>query len=137
MRTLVRYPRPANRVPPGPRGFTLLEVLVVLLIVGLLVSLVAPSAVNLMGSATREAQRREIASAIERLPVEAWLAGKPLSFEGKTLLPGLNAAWRVTLAKPLRVLPSGVCTDSDATINTDDQTVVVHIAAPFCRVRFE
>lgn len=118
-------------------GFTLLELLVVLLIVGLLVALVAPGAVSLVGSATRESQRREIASAIERLPVEARLAGRSLVFEGESPLPGLSAAWRFRLARPLRVLPSGICSDSEATVSTEEQTVVVHIAAPFCRVRFD
>lgn len=137
MRTSARCLPPHNRSLQRGSGFTLLEVLVVLLIVGLLVSLVAPSAVNLVGSATRESQRREIASAIERLPVEARLAGKSLVFEGDSLLPGLSAAWRVRLTKPLRVLPSGICSDSEATISTEEQTVVVHIAAPFCRVRVD
>jgi prepilin-type N-terminal cleavage/methylation domain-containing protein len=137
MRTSAQFLRPASSVPQADRGFTLLEVLVVLLIVGLLVSLVAPGAVNLVGAATRESQRREIASAIERLPVEARLTGRLLVLDGTTPVPGLNAAWRVTLARPLRVQPSGVCSESDARVDIDGQTVVVHIAAPFCRVRFD
>ncbi len=138
MRTSVQFLQPPSSVPQADRGFTLLEVLVVLLIVGLLVSLVAPGAVNLVGAATRESQRREIASAIERLPVEARLTGRLLVLDGEaTPGPGLNAAWRVTLARPLRVQPSGVCTDASARVDIDDQTVVVQIAAPFCRVRFD
>ena len=141
MRTSVpfRQARSSAGVRTGIRGsgFTLLELLVVLLIVGLLVGLAAPSAMNLVGAATRETQRREIASSIERLPVEARLSGKPLTFEGEAAWPGLPANYRVRLVKPLRVLPSGICSDASATISTGDQVVAVQISAPFCRVQFD
>ena len=50
-----------NREPPGREaGFTLLEVLVVIVILGLLISLVAPAALRQLGSARSSVARQSI-----------------------------------------------------------------------------
>ena len=57
----MNVPAPRRRVPRGERGFTLLEILVVIAILGLLVALVAPNVLRQLGGARISTTRLNIA----------------------------------------------------------------------------
>ncbi len=97
--------------PRGTRGFTLLELLVVLTLIGLTIGLVAPSMVRWLGAAQERGWRADLRARIEALPVKAFIGGEPLALDGPALLrdlPGLPADVTVELDAPLRYSELGV-----------------------------
>lgn len=92
-------------------GFTLLELLVVLALVGLLAGVAAPRAMNWVEGARARAQAADVAAALEALPARAF-------FEGKARVIGADAksaellrvppGWRLDLAAPLRFEANGM-----------------------------
>jgi general secretion pathway protein G len=97
--------------PRGARGFTLLELLVVLTLIGLAIGLVAPSMVGWLGAAQERGWRADLRARIESLPVRAFIGGEPLALDGPALLrdlPGLPADVTLELDSPLRYSELGV-----------------------------
>jgi prepilin-type N-terminal cleavage/methylation domain-containing protein len=93
------------------RGFTLLELLVVLALVALVAGLVAPVASNAMVAARERAVLAELNALLEGLPVRSFRAGTAQSYSGEALrqlLPDMPAGWSVDLVAPLRYSDSGV-----------------------------
>jgi prepilin-type N-terminal cleavage/methylation domain-containing protein len=92
-------------------GFTLLELLVVLALVGLLAGVAAPRAMSWVEGARARAQAADVAAALEALPARAF-------FEGKARVIGADAksaellrvppGWRLDLAAPLRYEANGM-----------------------------
>ena len=86
------------------QGFTLLELLVVLLLLGLIMGLVAPLASRSLEAAQRRGWRADLKARIETLPVRAFLAGEALSMDAKQLplgLPGQSGGVVLRMAAPL------------------------------------
>jgi prepilin-type N-terminal cleavage/methylation domain-containing protein len=97
--------------PPRARGFTLLELLVVLTLIGLAVGLVAPSMVRWLGGAQERGWRADLRARIESLPVRAFIGGEALALDGPALLrdlPGLPSDVTLELDSPLRYSELGV-----------------------------
>jgi len=95
----------------GSRGFTLLELLVVLLLLGLVTGLVAPQAVRWLDSAQQRGWRADLKARIETLPVRAFLSGEPLSIDARQLQLGLlgeAGGAELRMAEPLRYSAMGM-----------------------------
>lgn len=98
---------PARRTP----GFTLLELLVVLVVLGSLAGLVAPALLRAADAARLRGARHDLTAALEALPVRAFGGGKPLEVgaaELRAQFADWPADWRLTMAEPLRYGASGV-----------------------------
>jgi general secretion pathway protein G len=101
--------------PEGRRqaGFTLLELLVVLALVGLAVGLVAPAAQRGIEAARERSWGQDLVAALAALPVRAYGAGQALEVDATALrakLPGLPANWQLAVAPPLRYSANGMAT---------------------------
>lgn len=126
------------------RGFTLLELLVVLAVVGLLIGLVAPNLQQIVGSIERATRRDTLLSDIAGLSYRAYVLGQEfeLSQAGTSRLladgnPVLAVpdGWRVRIEQPIRFGFSGWCSGGSLTLISPDQGAErLQLKAPDCRV---
>ena len=97
----------------GAHGFSLLELLVVLLLIAVMTALVAPRLQGTVEAITSSGERAEVVRQLEGLPLLARQRGLPIhlavSGDMRTLLPGLPEGWLVEPLTPVKVAPNGVC----------------------------
>jgi prepilin-type N-terminal cleavage/methylation domain-containing protein len=119
------------------RGFTLLEMIVVLAILGLATALVAPAALRSIDSWQRQAELDALLDQIRALPGNARASGKVILISEQTLsssAPPLQVApaWKLTVKTPWRVGANGVCEGGQLDIGNDYGKRTLAVAAPFC-----
>ena len=124
-------------------GFTLVEILVVLVIVGLIAGISLPRLSTLYASVENAGQRTLIIDQIEGLGYRAYSSGRPIVLEAlgdsedsvKKYPLQLPPGWRVDVAKPLRYSSQGVCGGGKLTINDPDGgRQAFRVAPPLCRL---
>ena len=137
-------------------GFTLLEMLVVLAVLGLAGAIALPNLQNLYESVAKRTDRGEVLDQITRLGVRAKLEGRDLVVwpGGAEALEQVNAlvgstlgayvrhqlvmppGWRLVLDRPLVVRANGICLGAAmALIDHSGRRDEYLLKAPFCRVR--
>ena len=91
------------------QGFTLLELLVVMLLLGLTMGLVAPQAGRWLSSAQQRGWRADLKAKIAGLPVVAFQSGADLSVSTEQLIQGIpGSPTKLHLPAPLRYSASGM-----------------------------
>jgi general secretion pathway protein G len=93
------------------RGFTLLELLVVLALMALATGIAAPRAVAWLDAAQERGWRDDLRAYLEALPVRSFLAGEPRTLQARDLLeavPGAPASVEIHLQQPLIYNAQGV-----------------------------
>lgn len=94
------------------RGFTLLELLVVLAIVGLSAGIMVPALSRAVDAAQERAWTQELGAALAALPLKAFQSGQPLQLDAgavRALLPDqLPTDAEITLLEPLRYSAMGM-----------------------------
>ena len=132
-------------------GFTLIELIVVLVLLGLIAGLVLPNMQGLFASATRNTERDRILDQFATLGAQAMRHGKdyvvlgtdasttPPVFENFEPYPlTVPPDWQVKLDAPILVRANGVCLGGYVTLLRPDMPPVeFDLAPPFCRVRVD
>lgn len=91
------------------QGFTLLELLVVMLLLGLTMGLVAPQAGRWLSSAQQRGWRADLKAKIAGLPVVAFQSGADLSVSTEQLIQGIpGSPTKLRLPAPLRYSAIGM-----------------------------
>ena len=99
-----------------PQGFSLLELLVVLVLVALVTGLVAPIASNGLNAARERAMAAELRALLEGLPVRTFASGQAQEYNSAlltSLLGEVPAGWQLTLNPPLRYSASGAASGGE------------------------
>ena len=126
------------------RGFTLLEVLVVLTLIGLLSALVMPNLQKLVGSVERATRRDGLVADIAGLSYRAFALGQGFELSnakaGQLLVDGNPvlvppAGWRVDVEAPVSYSFNGFCSGGRLKLISPDGNVEpMLLSAPACRL---
>lgn len=119
------------------RGFTLLELLVVLALMGLLAALAAPALSRTIASWQRREVLSVLSEQIRSLPVAARQSGRAFVFDGDRLggepsvLP-IAEGWHLSAPSVWRVHANGVCESGTLLLEHEGAQYVFAIDSPFC-----
>ncbi len=125
--------------PPRQRGFTLLELLIVLALVAMMAALVAPRLQGTYEAVARSGERAEVRRQLESLPLRARDAGRgfelpaedPAVFARELQLP---EGWRLQALAPLRVEANGICHGGRVAVQGPGITETWTLSMPDCGV---
>ncbi len=139
-------------MPKSASGFTLLELMVVLVLAGLLLGLVIPNLERLYESVVLSTERDQILDQFAALGREALAQGRDYAVFGTTedsateqsSRPAGNyqpyplelpEGWRIHLENPVLVRANGICLGGEVTLlHAVRAPVQVRLTAPYCRV---
>lgn len=123
------------------RGFTLIEMLVVLLLVGLLTAVVLPSMERMARSSQMKTERDAIVGRLGELGYEAFLSGKSitLSSSASAVRAGypidIPEGWQLRVKRPIDFLFNGICGGGEVTLIAPDYvSEKFDLAPPSCEV---
>ena len=121
------------------RGFTLLELLIVLALVGVAAAVVVPGLARTYDAIVASGERADVVRALERLPLDAAAASRPLRLDPRE--PGalaerlaLPEGWTVRLLDALEIERSGYCHPARVAVTHRDATETWRLASPACEV---
>lgn len=120
-------------------GFTLLEMIVVLAILGMATALVAPATLRSIDSWRRQAAMDVLLDQIRALPGSARARGEPIVVSDaslKSAAPPLRIAdgWTLRAEPAWRIAGNGVCEDGQVVVAGVSGERVIRVEAPFCDV---
>lgn len=148
MRTSDTTPK---KVRKSRHGFTLLELLIVLALLGLATAIAMPNLERLYAAATRATERDYVLDQVAALGREAMLNGRAYVVFGnvppanpaqlaryadyETYVVDVPEGWRLAFDQPLVVLANGVCLGGALTLSHEgEEAVRVELAPPYCRI---
>lgn len=119
------------------RGFTLLEIIVVLAIMGLVAAVATPAVVRGIDSWRRQAQADAVMDQLRGLPARARASGRPIEVSGAALAgesPPLRveAPWTLAVPDPWTVQANGVCQGGQVELHGDGRVLALEATSPFC-----
>ena len=119
------------------RGFTLLEMIVVLAILGLATALVAPAALRGIDSWRRQSELESLLDQIRALPGNARASGKPIVLSDDALKAEdaplrIAGEWTLSVPASWKVGGNGVCQGGEVVIGNRYGSRTITVAAPFC-----
>ena len=132
-----RSPRPERMPRMRHGGFTLLEMIVVLAILGLAAALVGPSMVKSIDTWRRKAAMDVLLDQLRALPGNARNSGKPITISDATLASAaapvrIDADWTLRAPKPWSVGANGVCQGGEVIVGNVYGERTISVAPPFC-----
>lgn len=128
-----------NRWRSTASGFSLLELLVVLALIGMLTALVAPNLQQTYSAIAGSGERAEVRRQLERLPLQARLQGDRIMIDADDLAAmaarmDLPEGWLVSPIDPIRIESSGVCHPAKVQVTGRGTTETLQLTAPACQV---
>ena len=98
------------------RGFTLLELVVALAIMGSMLAVVAINGVKFLERYREQVAFRDIRSQISLTRYRALAENRRIGLDGQDAEISLPAGWRIETAAPIYYMPSGACLGGELSI---------------------
>lgn len=118
------------------RGFSLLEMLVVLVILGLAASMVAPPLARTVDRVREAGDHDDVRRQLQQLPMRARFEGRPVVVEAGASLPTLGrdwpSGWSVRASTPLVIHASGLCEGAEVRVQSPNTARTWHLRSPDC-----
>ncbi|WP_024868648.1 pilus assembly FimT family protein [Pseudoxanthomonas suwonensis] len=120
------------------RGYTLLEMTVVLALLGLAVAMAAPAGFRMIQSWRHASAVTDVLRQLSALPATARRDGRTFRIDSQeaALEAGISLPedWTFEMDTPLAVRANGVCSDAAGWLGTANGPVPFRVEAPFCRI---
>ncbi|MFM4835363.1 prepilin-type N-terminal cleavage/methylation domain-containing protein [Aeromonas veronii] len=114
------------------RGFTLLELLVVLVLVGMIAGMVGPRFIDLAERLRHRNQWQTLQQRINGLPMEVQLSGRGMALQELPLV--LPSGWQFKTEWPVRYLSNGVCLGGQLELLQDEEVKRrIVLTPPYCQ----
>ncbi len=124
------------RATNAQKGFTLVELLVVLAIVSAIAALVAPSSLRGVSRSMATERRFVVERGLSALPEAARSSGRTLWLGGAgadAVTPPLPPGWRIeALGGPIRYRYDGVCSGGRVRVSGDGAVRRYRLPPPYC-----
>lgn len=118
------------------RGFTLLELLVVLALVATVAALALPALMNMQASWTRRMEAEDLNDQLQSLGIRARDSGREIEIGAAGIDPPemlqVPGGWVLTADPPVRYLGNGVCLGGELQIRHEGVVREVLLTSPFC-----
>jgi prepilin-type N-terminal cleavage/methylation domain-containing protein len=114
-------------------GFTMVELLVTLVLLGLIASLAAPGLESWLRSRQNDSVRTALSSEMALLPLQANRQGKAITLNNGNQLHSLDL--QIEFIEPVVVLANGYCLGGKISLLQNDRSIDYDVLAPFCEVR--
>ncbi len=127
----------ASRRGAAQRGFSLLELLVVLVLTSMTVALVAPRLAQTVAAIGRSGDRAEVVRQLQGLPMQARQQASAILMPEQADLSAmleLPQGWSVIALTPLRVRENGICDAADVQVKEGNMVEKWHMEMPDCTV---
>ena len=115
-------------------GFTIVEVLITLTLLGMVASVIFPGVDSWLSSRQKAAEKDVLASALAGLPLRAQIYGKPIVINKMDQLKVDNID--AVFLEPVIVLASGFCRGGLVELSQGRRTQRLKVKAPFCDVEY-
>jgi prepilin-type N-terminal cleavage/methylation domain-containing protein len=131
------------------RGYTLLELMIVLFIFALLTGMVAPRLMTMYDSVQAAYQRDDIASQISSLSYQAYQQGINFRFETypfntsnedyeilkQYIILDIPENWKIIASEPIVFRANGACTGGKVSLQYGEVIYPIELVPPFCRAK--
>ncbi|GGO63605.1 prepilin-type N-terminal cleavage/methylation domain-containing protein [Bowmanella pacifica] len=114
-------------------GFTMIELLVTLVLLGLVASVAMPGLDAWLSARKAASQRAELAGKLALMPLQANRQGRVLTVKHAEDLELSDAELEVLT--PITVLASGYCKGGEVALLLGERRYQFSVLAPFCEVR--
>jgi len=114
-------------------GFSMVELLVTLVLIGLVASFVAPGVDAWLSSREAAATRIEVTSKLAILPLQVNRAGESLIIDNSAQLN--LAHLPIIFEQPVIILSNGFCMGGRFSIEQKQRTMSFDVLQPYCEVR--
>lgn len=114
------------------RGYSLIEVMVTLALVGLLSAIVLPQFETLVDAVRRDTALDELATAVRTARLEAYAERRTVKLSEHFDSVEIPAGWAVRFPEDVIIRPSGVCLGGRMIIDTLETSIVFSLNPPRC-----
>ena len=119
-------------------GFSLLEMLVVLVLISVMTALVAPRLHGTVQAIATSGERAEVTRQLERLPLLARQQGRPIEVEAggdvTAVSPDFPDGWKVQPITALNIARNGVCAATNLRVEGREMVEEWSVGSPDCKV---